>query len=154
MGDQSLPAKPRPRATPVSEPFWEGLQAGVLRLQRCGDCRTWVHYPRLRCTACLSDNLTWEEVEASGTLYAATIARQATAAPFADEVPQVIAVVELSQGTRITTTLTDAGDSLPPVGAPVEGVIDRGPDGIALLRFRLRPDGAAGSAPNHLSTVS
>ena len=81
------PAAPRPRPTPVSGPFWEALAQGRLVLQHCSRCGTWAHYPRLRCPHCLSDALVWEEVAASGTIYAMTVARTPTAAPFASDVP-------------------------------------------------------------------
>ena len=140
MADASPPAAvPRPRPTPVSAPFWEALADDRLVLQRCSRCGTWAHYPRLRCPRCLSDALDWEEVAARGTIYAMTVARVPTAPPFASEAPQAIAVVELPQGVRITTTILGAEDLLP-VGTPVKGVFEHGPDGVTMLRFAPDPD--------------
>ena len=135
------PAPPRPRLTPVSAPFWEALTDDRLVLQRCSRCGTWIHYPRLRCPRCLSDHLGWEEVPARGTIYAMTVARTPAAAPFSSEVPQAIAVVELAQGVRLTSTIIGA-QGLLPVGTPVRGVFEHGPDGVTMLRFV--PDPAPG----------
>lgn len=135
-GDGAAPLeKPRPRPTPVSEPFWDGLRAGQVRVQHCADCGAWVHYPRWHCPQCLSERLSWEEVAARGTIYAMTVARQATAEVFADEVPQLIAVVELEQGTRLTTTIVADRPELLKVGTPVSAVFDRDGEGPPLLRF-------------------
>lgn len=143
MAGPSRPiAPPRPRPTPVSAPFWDALAEDRLVLQRCGRCSAWAHYPRLRCPRCLSQEMGWQEVPAQGTVYAMTVARVPTAAPFAGQVPQAIAVVELANGVRITTTIIGAEDLLP-VGTPVKGVYEHGPDGVTLLRFATDPEGSA-----------
>jgi len=129
-------AKPRPQPTPVSQPFWDALRAERVDLQRCDDCGRWVHYPRSRCPACLSDRLTWTTVDGLGTVYTFTVAEQATAPPFADEVPQLLAVVELTEGVRMSTTLVDVDPADISVGMPVAPVFDHGDDGLTLLRFR------------------
>jgi uncharacterized protein len=130
--------KPRPRPTPVTAPYWDALRSERIVLQRCGDCDGWVHYPRSRCSHCLSDALSWHEVSGRASVYTFSVARQPTARPFADEVPQIIAVVELEEGPRLTTTLvgTEPGDVQ--VGQRVEPVFDHGDDGVTLLRYRPR----------------
>ena len=128
--------KPRPQPTPVSQRFWDALRAERVDLQRCDDCGRWVYYPRSRCPTCLSDRLTWTTVEGLGTVYTFTVAEQATAPPFADEVPQLLAVVELTEGVRVSTTLVDVDRARVSVGMPVAPVFDHGDDGLTLLRFR------------------
>jgi uncharacterized OB-fold protein len=134
-GNPAMP-KPRPRPTTTSQHYWDALAADRIDLQRCDDCGTWVHYPRARCTHCLSANLSWHEVAGHGEVYSFSVARQATAPPFADEVPQIIAVVELPEGVRLTTTLVDVDPAAVCVGLPVVPVFDHGDDGITLLRYR------------------
>ncbi|MEQ8485132.1 MAG: Zn-ribbon domain-containing OB-fold protein [Pseudomonadales bacterium] len=128
-------AKPMPHPTPVSRPFWDGLMAGRVMIQRCGDCDAWVFYPRSRCHHCLSDRLDWRQVSGAGTLYTFTIARQPTAPFFADEVPQRLAVVELDEGVRLTSTLVDVADEDVRVGMRLRPVFDRVADEVTLLRF-------------------
>ncbi len=130
-----VPPKPRPRPTPTSQPFWDGLAAGVIRVQHCDACDAWVHYPRHRCPACLSDRLTWQTVGPHGTVYTFTTARRPTAASFADEAPQLIAIVELDVGVRVTTTLVGVDPDDVRVGIAVTAVFDHGDDGLTLLRF-------------------
>ena len=137
MPDPPAPmAKPRPVATATSQPFWDALRAERVELQRCDECATWVYYPRSRCPHCLSDRLTWTEVDGRGTVYAFSVAVQPTAPPFADEVPQLLAMVELTEGVRVSTTLVDIAPDAITIGMQVQPVFDHGDDGITLLRFR------------------
>ena len=133
--------KPRPVPTPVSQPFWDALRDERVELQRCDDCARWVYYPRSRCPACLSDRLTWTAVDGLGTVYTFAVAEQPTAPPFADEVPQLLAIVELTEGVRLSTTLVDVEPGAISIGMPVTPVFDHGTNGddrggITLLRFR------------------
>jgi uncharacterized OB-fold protein len=127
--------KPLPVPTPTSAPFWEGLRAGEVRIQRCEACAAWVFYPRVRCPRCLSDRLAWHTVSGRGRLVTFTIARQPTAPHFADEVPQKLAVVELEEGVRLTTTLV-AEESAIRIGMAVVPVFDPVSDEVTLLRYR------------------
>ena len=131
---------PRPLPIPVTQQFWDGLAAEEARIQHCGACGTWVFYPRARCTNCLSDDLRWETASGRGAIYSYTVARQATHPAFEAEVPQLLAIVELEEGVRLTTTIVDAAPEDLRVGMPVEAVFDHGEDGMTLLRFR--PAGA------------
>jgi uncharacterized OB-fold protein len=129
MGTESTAiAKPLPLATPTSLPFWEGLRRGEVRLQRCEACRAWVFYPRSNCPECLSPRLDWKTVAGTGWLHTFTIARLPTAPFFADEIPQLLAVVELDEGVRIPSTLVgiaqdaiEIGMRLVPVFEPTNG---------------------------------
>ncbi len=128
--------KPRPVPTATSQPFWDALREERIDLQRCDGCDTWVYYPRARCPHCLSDRLTWQAVDGVGTVFTYTVALQPTAPPFADEVPQLLAMVELVEGVRLSTTLVDVVPDAIAIGMPVQPVFDHGDDGITLLRFR------------------
>jgi uncharacterized OB-fold protein len=127
--------KPLPRPTPVTRPFWDGLRDREIRLQRCDDCGRWVFYPRSHCNHCLSEALSWHTVSGRGTLYTFTIARQPTSPHFADDVPQHLAVVELDEGVRVTSTLVNVAEEDIRIGMPLKPVFDRVSDEATLLRF-------------------
>ena len=128
--------KPLPTPTPTSAPFWDALKEGVVKLQKCDDCGAWVFYPRSRCSNCLSDALEWHEVSGTGTLYTFTIARQPTSPHFASEVPQRLAVVELDEGVRLTTTLVNVADADIRIGMRLRPYFDPVADEITLLRYQ------------------
>jgi uncharacterized OB-fold protein len=132
-GQTDADRRPLPVPTETSRPFWDALRSDVVRIQRCSDCGAWVFYPRSHCSECLSPHLVWTEVSGRGRLHTFTTARQATAPQFADDVPQILAVVELDEGPRLTTTL-EPGDY--EIGMPVEPVFDHVNDATTLLRYR------------------
>jgi hypothetical protein len=128
-------------STPISEPYWEGLAQERLLIQRCDACQSWVFYPRIRCTTCLSDQLRWQEVEPRGVLYTFSIAHHPTAPWFPADPPQIVAVVELANGVRMTTNvITDGPESLS-IGMAVTGVFEHRGD-VTLLKFRRADDDA------------
>ena len=128
--------KPMPVPTEISAPFWEGLKAERVLIQQCNPCGQWVFYPRRHCPACLAQDLSWREVSGEATLYSFTVTRIATLPDFADEMPQILAVVELDQGVRINTNLVGLDESEVKVGMrlqPVFAEVDA--KGNRLLRF-------------------
>jgi uncharacterized OB-fold protein len=103
MSAQRRTHKLLPEPTPITRPFWEAARKHVLSLQRCDKCAEYVFYPRGLCSHCGSAELTWTEVSGRGTVYSFTVARRPTMVGFPDEVPYVIAIVELDEGPRMTT---------------------------------------------------
>ncbi|MGH2669819.1 MAG: Zn-ribbon domain-containing OB-fold protein, partial [bacterium] len=67
--------KPLPLPSDVSRPYWEGLRTRTLQLQRCGDCASYIFYPRSVCPRCLSQRFEWVEASGRGTLYSYTVVR-------------------------------------------------------------------------------
>jgi uncharacterized OB-fold protein len=124
-----------PVPTPTTQPFWDALKEHKVRIQRCNNCSHWVFYPRANCSQCLSPDLEWREVSGRGKLYTFTIARRPTAPQFQDEVPQMLAVVELDEGVRITSTLVDVDETAIKVGMALKPSFDER-DGVTLLRFQ------------------
>lgn len=127
--------KPRPLPIEPTKPFWDGLAEQRILIPRCDRCGTWVWYPRPRCTGCLGRELTWTPVDGRGRVHTFTVTRQPIHPAFADETPQIQAMVELTVGVRMTTTLVDVEPEAVEVDMAVEAVFDDGPDGITLLRF-------------------
>ncbi|MBU3701847.1 MAG: Zn-ribbon domain-containing OB-fold protein [Acidimicrobiia bacterium] len=140
MSDRTTPAitpKPRPIPTPVSQPYWDALSVERIVIPRCDACGESFFYARERCPHCLSDEVSWFEVDGGGTLFTFTVATVPTAPMFADEVPQLIAMIDLDEGVRLTATIVDADPADLRVGARVAPVFDHGDDGRTVLRFRL-----------------
>ncbi len=128
--------KPIPRPSTTTRPFWDGLNERKVQIQRCDGCDSWVFYPRTRCPSCLSDLLIWREVSGQGVLYTYTLARQPTAPHFADETPQQLAVVELDEGVRMTSTLVNVEPSDIVIGMRLQPYFDQVTDDVTLLRYQ------------------
>jgi hypothetical protein len=84
----------------------------------------------------LSDLLIWREVSGQGVLYTYTLARQPTAPHFADETPQQLAVVELDEGVRMTSTLVNVEPSDIVIGMRLQPYFDQVTDAVTLLRYQ------------------
>jgi uncharacterized OB-fold protein len=127
--------KPLPVPSPASEPFWEGLRSGELRIQRCGDCGQHVFYPRTVCKHCLSDRLDWVTASGRGTLYSYTVVRRAMNPAFQADVPYVYAIVQLEEGPRVTTNVVNCPLEALKVDMPVKAVYDSVTPEVTLLKF-------------------
>lgn len=142
--------KPLPHPTGISAPYWAGLQAHEVRLQQC-DQGHWLFFPRTHCPHCGSRQLQWRTVSGEGTIYTYTVARVPTLPEFSDEMPQLLAVVELDQGVHINTTLVGVQPDAIRVGQRVRPVFDQRPGSITLLRFTpsesLHPSVIGAGAP-------
>ena len=128
-------AKPLPVASPVTQPFWDGLRDGVLRIQRCEECSQHVFYPRTVCPHCLSDRLEWVTASGRGKLYSFTVVRRAMNPAFQEDVPYVFAIVELEEGIRVTTNVVNCDLEALRVDMPVKAVYDKVTPKAALLKF-------------------
>ncbi|MBW2290997.1 MAG: OB-fold domain-containing protein [Deltaproteobacteria bacterium] len=128
--------KPLPVATATSRPFWEALTRHEVQIQQCSACHAWIYYPRTCCPRCLSPELQWQQISGTGTLYSFTIARRPTAPFWADELPQLIAMVELDEGPRLTSTLCNVEEDAIRVGMRLQPVFDDIADkNVTLLRY-------------------
>ena len=128
--------KPLPRETEASSPFWNALREKRVCIQQCRDCDAWVFYPRFRCNHCLSSNLVWRDIPGMGTLYTYTISRLPTLPEFTDEMPQILAVVQLDEGPHLNSTVVGLKPDDIKVGMrlrPVFDIMDE--TGATLLRF-------------------
>ena len=135
--------KPLPHATEASQPFWDGLKAHRVRLQQCEDCGHWFFFPRAHCPACASRRLAWREVSGEGTLYTYTVARVPTLPEFTDEMPQLLAVVQLDEGPHLNTTLVGVAPEAVKIGERVRPVFDERPGEATLLRYTPVASGLA-----------
>ena len=129
---------PLPRPTELSRPHWDGCREGVLRVQRCRECQTYVFIPEPFCTECQSEELEWVESSGRGTVYSMTTVYRPQRPEF--EVPYTVAIVELEEGWHMLTNLVDCSPEELRVGLPVEVTFRRMSDEVTLPLFRPRPD--------------
>ena len=127
--------KPLPAPSEVSQPYWDGLKAGGVRVQRCTTCGEYVFYARPFCTKCLSEALEWVTLSGRGRVYTFTVVRRAMNPAFADDVPYVYAIVELEEGPRVMTNVVNCGVEAVRVDMPVKAVYDSVTSEITLLKF-------------------
>ncbi len=98
-------ARIEPPVVPLTEPFWEATRQRRLVLPRCQDCDAFFWYPRERCPRCLGAQIGWETAAGNGTVHSYNVMRKPGNPLMADEVPYVIALVDLAEGVRMTTNI-------------------------------------------------
>jgi uncharacterized protein len=130
MSERSFPV-----ADDVTQPFWDGVAQGVLRLQRCAACDRCVFYPRAVCPDCMTGDLEWVEASGAGVVHSFTVVHRAPP-DFRDQVPYVVALVDLDEGVRMMTRLVDVEPAAVRVGLPVEVAI-RGEPRLPYFRPRV-----------------
>ena len=91
-------AKLVPSPSPETQPYWDGLNEGRLRLQRCADCGKVRHYPRPVCDACWSMNAEWVDASGRGTVHSWTITHYAFHPGFKADLPYTLLTVDLRRG--------------------------------------------------------
>ena len=128
-------AKPLPHPTPLSQPFWDGTRDRELRLQRCTACRTFRFPPVVLCRECLSQDHTWQAVRGTGTVYSYVVQHRPATPAFIEDLPNVVAVVELDEGPLLLTNIVGCAVDAVDVGMRVEVTyVDASPD-ITLYPF-------------------
>ena len=134
---ESVAQRPRPPRTADSLAYWEAAHEGRLIIQRCDDCGTPRFYPRVPCSRCWSDRVSWIDASGRGTIYSFTIVHRPPSAGFADAAPYAVALVELEEGVRMMANVLAEDPSTVSVGDLVEVVFERLDDTVTLPQFRL-----------------
>ena len=98
--------------------FWEGVEQGELRIQRCGGCGTLRHPPRPMCPHCRSTDHDHVVASGRGEVFSFVVHHRPEV-PGRDH-PFVVALVELEEGTRIVGNVIDVAPGDVEVGMPVQ----------------------------------
>jgi uncharacterized OB-fold protein len=132
--------KPLPVADDLSRPYWEAARHGVLVIQRCAACATYVHYPKAACPRCGSPDLRPTPVSGRGTVHTFTVSHYVGAPGFENETPYVIALVELEEqpGLRLISNLRGCPPTAVRVGMPVEVTFEEVTPEVTLPQFKPR----------------
>ena len=136
MAETKPSRKPLPRIDEESRGYWEALARHELYFQRCRDCGTKRFYPRALCPACLSSATEWVRASGRGTIYSFTVTYQNQAPGFREELPYVLAIVELDEGVRMMTNVVGCAPDAVRVGMAVEVVFEDVTAEVTLAKFR------------------
>ncbi|MGA7760142.1 MAG: OB-fold domain-containing protein [Candidatus Binataceae bacterium] len=137
-GTQSEYKLPLPRMRGSAAEFYKFCNAHELRFQRCTDCAAWRHIPRDMCAKCGSFNFEWARSSGRGTVFSWTVAAQPFVPQFAPLVPYAPAVIELEEGVRMVSWVTDVKPDELALGLPVEVAFDDVTPEVTLPKFRRR----------------
>ena len=104
-------SRPLPKPDEDSEPFWRACRDGELRMQQCDACGEVRFRPSAVCSACLSEAFHWQALSGRGQVHSFGVVHRALVPGF-DDVPYIVALVDLEEGPRMTTQIVgcDIGD--------------------------------------------
>jgi uncharacterized OB-fold protein len=111
--------RPLPEPDEVSAPFFDGLSRGVVMVQACHACGQ-QQLGQDRCFACRSEDLGQAEATGRGVVHSFAVMHAVFHPAFANEVPYVVALVELDEGPRILGRMRAIPHSGMKVGLRVE----------------------------------
>jgi uncharacterized OB-fold protein len=101
-----LPVFHNPPENHLGTSFWEGVDAGELRLGRCSSCQRWQWYPDDVGPCCPGATYEWTAVAGTGTVHTFTTVRRSFL-PGASTAPYTVGLVELDgvDGVRLVSNL-------------------------------------------------
>ncbi|WP_338449879.1 Zn-ribbon domain-containing OB-fold protein [Niallia oryzisoli] len=128
-------SKPRPLIDDDNRVFWEELKNHKFMLQHCNDCQKFIFYPRIICPHCYSENISWKETSGRGKIESYTVIHRAMP-PFKDEVPYVVGIIQLNEGVKMISRLTnEKGDVA--IGKDVSVVYQNIEEDLTLPYFQI-----------------
>jgi uncharacterized protein len=105
--------------------FWDALEQGALLTAGCGACgHRWLP-PLAGCPRCGARDVTLTPAPASGTLYSWTVVHLAADPAYRSEVPYVVGLVSLDDGTRLYGRITGVDRAELRDGLPLRVVVER-----------------------------
>jgi uncharacterized OB-fold protein len=131
--------KPLPQVETYSQPFWEGTKNNKLLIQICDDCKSKIFFPRKQCPECWSTSLGWIEASGKAEIYAFSVTYEGVEAAFVEDLPIVLAWVDLPEGIRMQTNIVDCNPEDVAIGQSVEVVFKAVTEDITLPYFRPVP---------------
>ena len=128
--------KPLPVTQPWSLKFWEGAKENKLLIQECRECGKLIFYPRKSCPECWSSDLGWSEASGKGKVYTYTVTLTDVEQKFAEDLPYVLAYVDLEEGIRMMTRIVGCEPEEVHIGMDVEVVFEEVTEEFSLPFFR------------------
>lgn len=128
--------KPLPKPTKWSQPFWDAAKQNKFVLKRCKACGFIDHPPYLYCTNCQSENHEWFEASGKAKLTAWAVNVYMVPFPFWDDMPYVVALIELPEGPRMISNIVECEHDKLVAGIELEVVWHKASDDITLPKWR------------------
>ena len=128
--------KPLPALEGLNGQFFAWCRQGELRFQRCSDCGTWRHVPREMCAECGAMEWEWARSCGKGRVFTWTTSAVPPHPAFKGAAPYAAVVVEMDEGVRIVTQITDCTPDELEIDMPVTVGFETVTPDVTLPKFR------------------
>lgn len=143
--------KPLPKINSDVKPFWDGCKNRELKFQKCQACGH-VRWPAsIICPKCYKKETEWVISRGHGTIYTYSVYHTAYHTGFINEIPYVVAIVELDEGPHLLTNIIDCNPQEIKIGMDVTVVWDDVTPEITLPKFKPCPMTSPVPPDTHLS---
>jgi uncharacterized OB-fold protein len=123
--------------------YWREIpERSRLEGSKCTKCGNIIYPQRARCVKCGSSSIALYQLPEKGKLLSFTVVRSPPRG-FEKTMPFVLGIIELEDGTKLTTQITDVLPGEVAIGMPVEAVFRKisedGDAGIIQYAIKFRP---------------
>ncbi|MFT6582852.1 MAG: putative OB-fold protein [Alphaproteobacteria bacterium] len=127
---------PLPRPYQDTAAYWAAAKDHKFIIQHCTECDEYQFYPRGVCSHCLSSALEWRDASGKAEVYSFSVNYRAPHPGFADNLPFVLAIVDLEEGPRMMTNIVGCDPESVTIGMPVTVVFEDVTDEVTLPKFK------------------
>lgn len=128
--------KPLPVISEDNETYWKYCKQHELRMQKCKDCGH-IRFPAsILCQACHSMESEWVKLAGKGKIYSYIVFHQAYHEAYQNDIPYVVAIVQLDEGPRMESNITGVDVKVVEIDMPVEVYFDDVTDEVSLPKFK------------------
>lgn len=106
-----------PKQQGPDQEFVQYLADGEFKIQLCCECGQHVFYPRLLCSHCGADKLTWTKPSGKGTVYSTSVPRGGKEGDYN------IALIDLAEGPRMLSRVEGIAPEKVEIGMAVTAFI-------------------------------
>lgn len=129
--------KPLPVIDEDTAPYWKYCKRHELRMQKCTECNH-IRFPAgILCPACHCMNAEWVKLSGQGTIFSYVVFRKAYHPAYQDEIPYVVAIIQLDEGPRMESNIIDTDVNEIKIGMPVKLFFEDVTDEISLPKFKI-----------------
>lgn len=128
--------KPLPHVDDDNREYWEYCKNHDFRMQKCTSCG-YIRFPcSIVCPECHSMEAEWTKLSGKGKVYTFTVYRRPYHPAYKDDIPYVLAIIELEEGPRMESNVTGCPVEEVKIDMPVEVYFDDVTPEFAIPKFR------------------
>jgi uncharacterized OB-fold protein len=138
MEEARKEAKPKPVPIPAPEsvPYWKAAKEHRLELPKCNACGKFWFPPSQSCPHCLAADFAFKPVSGRGKVFSFVTFHRVYHPAFANEVPYVVALVELEEGPRLVSNIVGIPVDKVACEMPVKVVFDDVSEDVSVPKFQ------------------
>lgn len=111
--------KPLPVESGETKPFWDACREGRFLIQRCKTCGKYQYHYRGFCSHCWTGEIKDVTASGRGSVWSYTVVYRNRTPGFREEVPYVVALVELEEGVKVLSNIVNCAPEKVKIGLPV-----------------------------------